>query len=76
MLIYLFIGNMEGNSVNPVNVPSDLVTGLNGTIVNKIITHALTTVGPQFAHQQMRYTNQTVADKVPPEMLHLIDPHW
>ncbi|KAL2730822.1 rhodopsin-like isoform X2 [Vespula squamosa] len=66
---------MEGSSVSPVNV-SDFVLGLNGTIVNKIITHALTTIGPQFAHQQMRYTNQTVADKVPPEMLHLIDPHW
>lgn len=67
--------NMEGNPVSPVNI-SDFVPGLNGTIVNKIITHALTTIGPQFAHQQMRYTNQTVADKVPPEMLHLIDPHW
>ncbi|XP_043683072.1 rhodopsin-like [Vespula pensylvanica] len=66
---------MEGNPVSPVNI-SDFVPGLNGTIVNKIITHALTTIGPQFAHQQMRYTNQTVADKVPPEMLHLIDPHW
>ncbi|XP_047365864.1 rhodopsin-like [Vespa velutina] len=66
---------MEGNSVNPINV-SDFVPGLNGTIVNNIINHALTTIGPQFAHQQMRYTNQTVADKVPPEMLHLIDPHW
>nr|XP_050866663.1 rhodopsin-like [Vespula vulgaris] len=66
---------MEGNPVSPVNI-SDFVPALNGTIVNKIITHALTTIGPQFAHQQMRYTNQTVADKVPPEMLHLIDPHW
>ncbi|XP_046836016.1 rhodopsin-like [Vespa crabro] len=66
---------MEGISVNPINV-SDFVPGLNGTIVNNIINHALTTIGPQFAHQQMRYTNQTVADKVLPEMLHLIDPHW
>ncbi|KAF7382411.1 hypothetical protein HZH68_015330 [Vespula germanica] len=66
---------MEGNPVSSVNI-SDFVPGLNGTLVNKIITHALTTIGPQFAHQQMRYTNQTVADKVPPEMLHLIDPHW
>ncbi|KAK2579978.1 hypothetical protein KPH14_012238 [Odynerus spinipes] len=53
-----------------------LVSGLNETIINVIMTHALTTFGPQFAHQKMRYTNQTVADKVPSEMLHLIDPHW
>ncbi|XP_043488468.1 rhodopsin-like isoform X2 [Polistes fuscatus] len=63
---------MEANLVNV----SDFVPALNKTIVNKIIIHALTTIGPQFAHQKMRFTNQTVADKVPPEMLHLIDPHW
>ncbi|KAI4477406.1 hypothetical protein M0804_012792 [Polistes exclamans] len=71
-LIVTFIGNMEASLVNV----SDFVPALNKTIVNKIIIHALTTIGPQFAHQKMRFTNQTVADKVPPEMLHLIDPHW
>ncbi|XP_014608619.1 PREDICTED: rhodopsin-like [Polistes canadensis] len=63
---------MEASLVNV----SNFVPALNKTIVNKIIIHALTTIGPQFAHQKMRFTNQTVADKVPPEMLHLIDPHW
>lgn len=63
---------MEASLVNV----SDFAPALNKTIVNKIIIHALTTIGPQFAHQKMRFTNQTVADKVPPEMLHLIDPHW
>ncbi|KAG7200522.1 hypothetical protein KM043_001086 [Ampulex compressa] len=36
----------------------------------------LTTIGPKMAPQWMRYNNQTVVDKVPPEMLHLVDNHW
>ena len=51
--------------------PSD---GIN--TVATAITGVVTTVGPQMARQWMRYNNQTVADKVPEEMLHLIDPHW
>ncbi|XP_020292127.1 rhodopsin [Pseudomyrmex gracilis] len=30
----------------------------------------------QWAAQGSGFGNQTVADKVPPDMLHLIDPHW
>ncbi|XP_031847305.2 long wavelength sensitive opsin 2 [Nomia melanderi] len=36
----------------------------------------ITTVGPQFARQIMRFNNQTVVSKVPEEMLHLIDTYW
>ncbi|XP_031366830.1 rhodopsin-like [Apis dorsata] len=36
----------------------------------------LTTTGPQFARQLMRFNNQTVVSKVPEEMLHLIDLYW
>ncbi|XP_012261693.1 rhodopsin-like isoform X2 [Athalia rosae] len=42
----------------------------------RAIVETLSTIGPQVARQWMRYNNQTVADKVPAEMLHLIDPHW
>lgn len=55
---------------------NSLLLGLNETIINVSMIHTLSTFGPQFAHQKMKYNNQTVADKVPPEMLHLIDPHW
>lgn len=36
----------------------------------------ITTVGPHFARQIMRFNNQTVVSKVPEEMLHLIDTYW
>jgi len=37
----------------------------------------LTTAGgPQAMRQIMNFNNQTVADKVPSDMLHLVDPHW
>lgn len=32
--------------------------------------------GPYAMRQILDFSNQTVIDKVPPEMLHLIDPHW
>lgn len=35
-----------------------------------------TPVGPRAMRQIMNFNNQTVADKVPTDMLHLIDPHW
>lgn len=35
-----------------------------------------TTLGPHAARQYMRFNNQTVVDKVPEDMLHLIDSHW
>lgn len=54
------------------NVTS-LVLATNPTA--SLINH-VTLVGPKFARQWMRYSNQTVADKVPHEMLDLIDPLW
>lgn len=67
--------------------PLDKIDGITETVVSAIqpgatgtvataIADAIITVGPQVARQWMRYSNQTVADKVPEEMLHLIDPHW
>ncbi|XP_033341645.2 rhodopsin [Megalopta genalis] len=35
-----------------------------------------TTLGPQFARQIMRFSNQTVVSKIPDEMIHLIDAYW
>ncbi|XP_058789766.1 rhodopsin-like [Phymastichus coffea] len=50
---------------------------LTTTASNNIFTLTLTSIGPQFARQQMsQYVNQSVVDKVPREMLHLISPHW
>lgn len=51
------------------NISADLTPG-------RAIVDAMSTIGPQVARQFMRFNNQTVADKVPLEMLHLIDPHW
>lgn len=33
------------------------------------------TIGPR-AMRQISFNNHTVVDKVPPDMVHLIDPHW
>lgn len=41
-----------------------------------IVSTSMPTIGPQFARQYMNFNNHTVVDKVPPEMLHLVDPHW
>lgn len=38
--------------------------------------HIPTIDQPRPLRQTMGFNNQTVADKVPPDMLHLIDPHW
>lgn len=52
------------------------VPSSTSTMVSTAVVHAASTIGPHFARQVMRYTNITVADKVPPEMLHLVGPHW
>lgn len=53
---------------------------LTSTILPDIFTMTfadiLTTHGPHAMQQIMGFNNQTVIDKIPPEMLHLIDPHW
>ncbi|CAK9807520.1 unnamed protein product [Anthophora quadrimaculata] len=36
----------------------------------------ITTTGPHFARQWMRFNNQTVVSKVPEDILYLIDPYW
>lgn len=34
------------------------------------------TMGPHFERQFMRFNNQTVVDKVPEEMIHLVHKYW
>lgn len=46
------------------------------TMATTAIAHIATTMGPHFARQVMRYNNLTVADKVPPDMIHLVGAHW
>nr|AGH15791.1 long wavelength sensitive opsin 2 [Ceratosolen solmsi] len=47
---------------------------LTTTMINIIQTTSIT--GPHFAHRVMSFNNETVADKLPPEMLHLVGAHW
>ncbi|XP_012278711.1 rhodopsin [Orussus abietinus] len=59
----------------------ETLTRVNESLVHTvgavaIVSDVLTTIGPQFARQYMKFNNHTVVDKVPPEMLHLIDTHW
>jgi hypothetical protein len=44
------------------------------TMIN--IIQATSIIGPNYAHQIMNFNNQTVADKLPSEMLHLVGAHW
>ncbi|OXU26320.1 hypothetical protein TSAR_000720 [Trichomalopsis sarcophagae] len=47
------------------------------TMVTTAAVQVASTIGPHFARQVMRaFGNLTVVDKVPPEMLHLVGPHW
>ncbi|XP_018371259.1 PREDICTED: rhodopsin-like isoform X2 [Trachymyrmex cornetzi] len=34
------------------------------------------TIGPRAMQQTMSFNNKTVVDKIPPDMMFLIDPHW
>ncbi|XP_043288003.1 rhodopsin, long-wavelength-like isoform X2 [Venturia canescens] len=71
---------MMASSFEPT-VTEAVVAALNpGTALtspmSNVLTDTLVTIGPKFAQQFMRFSNQTVVDKVPEEMLHLIDPYW
>lgn len=47
------------------------------TMITSAAVQVASTIGPHFARQVMRgFGNLTVVDKVPPEMLHLVGPHW
>lgn len=68
----LTLGSQKMSSSIDMNHVRNMPTLTAGHIIVDVIS----TLGPQVARQWMRYNNQTVADKVPPEMLHLVDPHW
>lgn len=55
------------------NLTSTILTGQSTMALTSDI---LTTKGAYTMRHIMSFNNQTVADKVPPDMLHLIDPHW
>ncbi|KMQ92154.1 comm domain-containing protein 2, partial [Lasius niger] len=59
-------------TVGAENLTSIILPGLSTTTFADVLT---TTNGPQAMRQIMGFNNQTVVDKVPPEMLHLVDPH-
>lgn len=60
-------------TVSAENLTSTILSGNSTMAFADVLT---TTVGPRAMRQLMSFNNQTVADKVPPDMLHLIDPHW
>ncbi|XP_011882363.1 PREDICTED: rhodopsin-like [Vollenhovia emeryi] len=55
------------------NFTSTILSGNSTMALADILT---TTHGPQAMRQIMGFNNLTVVDKVPPDMVHLIDPHW
>ncbi|XP_032663388.1 rhodopsin-like [Odontomachus brunneus] len=55
------------------NLTSTILTGQS---TMALASDILTTKGPYTMRHIMSFNNHTVADKVPPDMLHLIDPHW
>ncbi|XP_015510992.1 long wavelength sensitive opsin 2 isoform X1 [Neodiprion pinetum] len=68
------ISSDSQNIFNPMSL--DNVRNVSEFTAGRAAFEVISTMGPQVARQWMRFNNQTVADKVPPEMLHLIDPHW
>ncbi|KAF7996780.1 hypothetical protein HCN44_002426 [Aphidius gifuensis] len=60
------------NITNTMNLLT--IVNLNSVTIDDVIYK---TIGPPHAESlQMHFTNQTVIDKVPAEMMHLIDKHW
>ncbi|XP_011647250.1 rhodopsin-like isoform X2 [Pogonomyrmex barbatus] len=55
------------------NLTPTILSGNSTMALDNIL---ITTNGPRALQQIMGFKNQTVIDKVPPDMLHLIDPHW
>lgn len=53
--------------------PTSILPEFSTTMFTDVLT---TTHGPHTMRQIMGFNNQTVVDKVPQDMLHLIDPHW
>lgn len=71
---------MDHSINSAINATASFILGPETTSTTTTVTtamvHAATTMGPHFARQVMRYNNLTVADKVPPDMLHLVGAHW
>ncbi|KAJ8670619.1 hypothetical protein QAD02_001878 [Eretmocerus hayati] len=72
---------MDHPIVSAVNATAELFVSTPGPVsstsmVTTAAVHAASFVGPQFAKQVMRFSNQTVLDNVPPEMLSRVGVHW
>ncbi|KAL6264107.1 hypothetical protein P5V15_004185 [Pogonomyrmex californicus] len=63
-------------SLITVGIENLTPTILSGNSTMALDNILITTNGPRALQQIMGFKNQTVIDKVPPDMLHLIDPHW
>ena len=76
METHLHTGTYSSNgsfTLGPELTAAHELTSATTTVLTTLLT---TTLGPHAARQYMRYNNQTVVDKVPEDMLHLIDSHW
>ena len=76
METHLEIARQDANSSFILGTELSSVNELTSTTTTVLTTLLTTTLGPHVARQYMRFNNQTVVDKVPEDMLHLIDPHW
>ncbi|XP_020292125.1 rhodopsin-like [Pseudomyrmex gracilis] len=76
--------NYTSNNLNVKKKMESLITlgieNLTSIVLpghSTLVLDVLTTIKePQAMRQIMSFTNQTVVNKVPPDMLHLVDPHW
>lgn len=59
-----------------VTVGAQNLTSTVLSYTTMVYTDVLTMDKPRAMRQMMGFNNQTVVDKVPPDMLHLVDPHW
>ena len=62
---------MEVLTLNASNIDLQNSVALTTNILGKVLTH-----GPHAAPQIMRFSNLTVADKVPDDVLDRIDLYW
>ncbi|XP_024877201.1 rhodopsin-like [Temnothorax curvispinosus] len=60
-------------AISAENLTSTILSGTSTTAFTDILT---TTNGPRAMRQLMGFNNITLVDKVPPDMMHLIDSHW
>lgn len=60
-------------TINTENLTSAILSANSTMAFTDILT---STDGPRAMRQSIDFNNQTVVDKIPADMVYLIDPHW